>query len=280
MYCIDSILRNGETIHYINCERDASIVILLHGFPDNGFGWDHQIESLKEDFHVVVPFMPGTLNGNIVRDERLTSHELKLDVLDIISRIRKTNSHKIYILGHDLGCFLGNSLVTELNNEVNGLIHINGLGLEQFVDRKMSFTQWAKSSYVLLFQFSLIRRLVKETFFKFILKKAYTKSIVPEADSILKNDRRVLSTIAIYKHLFRTAVKLVGKKVTKISIPTLLIWGKDDAFLNIPSVREVERFYDRGSIRILDGGHWLTRSHPVQINRIIRKTLGLWEERL
>jgi len=280
MYCVDSIFRNGETIHYINCEREASIVILLHGFPDNGFGWDLQIEYLKEKFHVIAPFMPGTLNGNLVSDERLKSSELQLDILEIISQIRKNNSRNIYILGHDLGCFLGNSVVSELNNEVKGLIHINGLGLEQFVSRKMSLSQWLKSSYALLFQFQIIRRLVTGAFGKFILKKAYEKSLVPRNDDILRNDKRVLRSIVLYKHLFQAAVRLVGKRVKKISVPTLLIWGRDDAFLNTPSINEVERFYVQGSVRILDGGHWVTRSHPEQVNRIICKTLGMWEESL
>ncbi len=278
MYCIDSIFRNGETIHFINCERDASIVILLHGFPDNGFGWGNQIESLKEDYHVVVPFMPGTLNGNSVSDERLKSEELRLDILDIITKIRKSNQQKIYILGHDLGCFLGNSLASDENILVNGLIHINGVGLEQFVSRKTSLGQWLKSSYVLGFQFKIVRHLIKEVFNRFVLKTAYQKSQILPDDEILNNDQRVLNTIALYKHLFRSAIKLLGKEVKKINVPTLIIGGRKDVFLNIPTMSEVENFYSQGTVRILDGGHWVTRSHPIQVNRIIRKTLSAWEE--
>jgi pimeloyl-ACP methyl ester carboxylesterase len=283
MYCVDSIYREGEYVHFLNIEAskaDAPIVVLLHGFPDNAFGWELQVDALKGQFHIIAPFMLGTLNDQLISEERINSNELKQDLKAIITKIRNSKSQKIYFIAHDLGSFLSVSLCSEMENEVHGLIHINGLGLDQFVSRKFDLTQWLKSYYILLAQFSLVRTLVKKIMPKYFLKKIYTLSGISANDSLRTNDARVFNSIVIYKHLFRKAINHLGHKNKKISIPSLFIWGKDDSFLNIPTLNEVEKFYKNGVVRILDGGHWVSRSKAAQVNRLILKTIGTWEKTL
>lgn len=281
MYCIDSISRNGEVFHYIDVgssNQNASLVILLHGFPDNAFGWNLQITTLKDHFHVIAPFMPGTLNRHTVPSERLKTEELKKDLFEVLNKVRVSQAQRVYILGHDLGAFLGESFAKDLGQDIKGIIFLNGMGLEQFVSRKFKLTQWFKSYYAFLFQLAFVRALVYEVLPDYFLKKAYDHSIVPLHDEIRNNDNRVLSTIPLYKHLFRDALKFIRKKPGRLTIPALFLWGKDDAFLNIPNLDEVDQFYATGTVRVLDGGHWIMRSRFDQVNRIILKTLNQWEK--
>jgi pimeloyl-ACP methyl ester carboxylesterase len=283
MYCVDSIYRGAEFVHFLNIPAnslDAPLVILLHGFPDNAFGWDLQIEALKGQFHLVAPFMPGTLNDQSVNQKRMHSDELKQDLKFIIAKIRKTKSQKIYFIAHDLGSFLSVDICSEMENEVHGLIHINGLGLDQFVSRKFDLTQWLKSYYVLLVQIFLVRTIVQKIMPAYFLDTIYTLSGLSTGDNLRSNDARVFNSITIYKHLFQKSFGHIGRKNKKISIPSLFIWGKDDAFLNIPNLNEVEKFYHKGVVRILEGGHWVSRSRAQQVNRLILKTLGIWEQTL
>lgn len=281
MYCIDSISRNGEVIHYIDeasFNQNASLVLLLHGFPDNAFGWNLQITPLKDHFHVIAPFMPGTLNSHTVSSERVKTEELIRDLSEILNKVRVSQSQKVYIVAHDLGAFLAEAFAKELEQDIKGIIFLNGMGLEQFVGRKFQLTQWFKSYYAFLFQLAFVRYLVYKVLPGYFLKTAYDQSLLPSHDEIRSNDNRVLSTITIYKHLFRDALKLIGKKPRQLSIPCLFIWGKDDAFLNIPNLNEVDQFYTEGTVRVLDGGHWVMRSHGSQVNRNILKTLIQWEK--
>lgn len=282
MFCIDSVTRNGEIIHYIDegasTKPDVSLIFLLHGFPDNAFGWNLQINALKDHFHVIAPFMPGTLNGDSVPCGRLECEELKKDLSLILNKVKVSEFQKVYIVAHDLGAFLAESVAKDVGQEIKGLIFLNGLGLEQFVSRKFQLTQWLKSYYAFLFQLAFVRYLVHKIMPGYFLKKAYDQSLLPLHDELRKNDNRVLSTITLYKHLFRDSFRILGKKAHRLSVPALFIWGKDDAFLNIPSLNEVDQFYNAGSVRILDGGHWVMRSLPDQVNRIIVKTLNQWEK--
>jgi len=281
VYCIDSITRNGEVIHYIDEEssqQNASVLLLLHGFPDNAFGWNLQITTLKDHFHVVAPFMPGTLNGNTVSSERIRTEELKKDLCQILNKVRVSQSQKVYIIAHDLGAFLAEAFAKDSEQDINGLIFLNGMGLEQFVSRKFQFTQWVKSYYAFLFQLAFVRYLVFKVLPGYFLKTAYDQSLLPLHDELRNNDNRVLSTITLYKNLFRDALKIIGKKPRQLAIPALFIWGKDDAFLNIPNLNEVDQFYIAGAVRILDGGHWVMRTRFDQVNRNILNTLNHWEK--
>lgn len=281
MYCIDSIFRNGEIIHYIDegsSQQNASLVLLLHGFPDNAFGWNLQISSLKDQFHVIAPFMPGTLNGNSVSSERVNTEELKKDLSLILNKVRVSQSQKVYIIAHDLGGFLAEAFAKDLGQDIKGLIFLNGMGLEQFISRKFQLTQWLKSYYAFIFQLAFVRYLVHKGLPGYFLTMAYDQSLLPSHDELRNNDNRVLSTITLYKHLFRDSLKVIGKKTQRLSIPALFIWGKDDAFLNIPTLIEVDQFYTAGTVRILDGGHWVMRSLFDQVNRNILKTLNQWEK--
>ena len=281
MYCVDSIQRNGGTTYFLNIPhlQDAPLLILLHGFPDNAFGWDLQIESLKDSFHIIAPFMPGTLNDELLTDKRITGPELKEDLKNIITKVRKSNEQKIFFISHDLGSFLSVSLFKEMSSDINGLIHINGLGLEQFVSRKWNFTQWTKSYYVLIAQSFVTRFIVSKVLPDYFLQKIYNLSGILTSDNIRhQNDKRVFNTISIYKHLFKDALKTIGKTNHKINTPTLFVWGKDDAFLNIPTLNEVEKFYSHGTVRILNGGHWVMRSKASHVNKILINTLDKWKQ--
>lgn len=281
MFCIDSIYRNEEYIHYLDIpgsEENSPLIILLHGFPDNAFGWDLQISALKGKYHIIAPFLPGTSNDRQVPYERLALEELTADIKEILKKVRQAPEQKVFILAHDLGSFLGVALTKDEDAAISGLIHFNGMGIEQFVDRKFSLTQWLKSYYVIPLQSSLVQYFISKVRPQYFLKRVYDLSGLAQDDGLRHHDRRVFNSIALYQHLLKAAFRTLGKSSSKISIPSLFIWGSKDAFLNIPSLDEVDKFYQKGSVRILDGGHWVMRSRYEQVNRIILKTLGHWEK--
>lgn len=47
-------------VHHPSKKKDATPLLLLHGWPDTFYRYHKVIEALSEDFHVVVPSIPGT----------------------------------------------------------------------------------------------------------------------------------------------------------------------------------------------------------------------------
>lgn len=279
MYCIDSIERNGARVYYINLpanDPNAPILFMGHGFPDNSFGWDKQIEAFRGKYHIIAPFMHGTLNNEEVSEERIQFPELLCDVKTIIESVQSNSGSKIILLGHDLGCFLNHAIYEIYPERIIGIVNLNGLPLPQYVKRKGSFKQWMKSYYILLAQLPIVRSVVKKYAPNFFLKLVYNLSLLSENDEIRTNDRRVFASISIYKLLFRKAIELLTQKPRKVKVPSVFIWGNRDAFLNIPTQDEVDQFHHQGIIRVIRGGHWINRSNSHQVNRILAFTFEGW----
>jgi len=279
MYSINSVFRNNEYVYYIDIpaeSKDAPLLILSHGFPDNAFGWHSQIDKFKGQYHIVAVFMHGTLNNTRVNKKRIESKELILDMLAIIYKTDMSRKKDIYLIGHDLGCFLNNTLYHQLNGRVKGIVNINGLGLQQFYARKFKISQWLKSYYVFLTQLFLTRLLVSKVLPKTFLKLIYKLCKVQKDDPLYNNDERVFRGIYIYRILFKRIFSFLFKKKVKIDTPSLFIWGNRDNFLDIPNLKEVNNFYTKAQVRILPGGHWVHRSQEERTNRILEKSLMTW----
>ncbi len=280
MYCVDSLNRNTRSLYFLTApspRQDAPLIVLLHGFPDSAFGWDLQLDALKSNFQVVAPFLPGTLNGADATTEHVSLAECADDVVALVAAVRK-EGQKVYLVSHDIGCFIAVEALRRGLSPLAGLVHLNGMGLDQFAGRIFSLGQWFKSYYVLLAQIPFVRDLVGRRFPQFFLNYIYDRSQVPSADEIrTQTDRRVFSCMTIYRNLLRRAAQLVGKKIQKIELPTLFIWGNNDAFLESPSEDEVRRHYTHATFRTLNQGHWVLRSNPRQVNRLIIGAITSWE---
>jgi len=249
---------------------------MSHGFPDNAYGWDSQIEEFKGRYHIVAPFMHGTLNNNRIENSRINVAPLIQDVLSIVEYVQVSEETKIILMGHDLGCFLNTAIYRKYKNRTVGIININGLPLAQYFQRKANITQWIKSYYIFIVQSFLSRFVIRKVMPEFFLELIYNLCRLDETDSIRKNDSRVFRGIYIYKVLFLNIFSFFFKEIRKINAPSLFIWGNKDAFLNIPTRDEVEKFHSDAVVRVVEGGHWVLRSNSKHVNRVLETTINRW----
>jgi len=275
MYCINQF----KGIHFIEHNSDKKnlpLLIILHGFPDNAFNLISLVEKHQENFHIVAPFMPGTLNNEKRGLNQFNEMRMVHDLNDLIHFVDRDSSKEIYLLGHDLGCFASVNLYYHLRSRIKGIIHLNGLGLQQFYSRRKSLSQWIKSSYVLTAQFNSVRTLVAKVFPAFFLNMIYRLGQVPNHHELYEFDRKLLSPILIYSTLFKSMRNFFGRRILRIKAPTLFLWGTKDRFLNAPTLDEVDSFYDQAEVRIIPGGHWVHLSNPLHTQKIINKKLSTW----
>ena len=86
-------------------------VVLLHGFPDSGRLWRHQVPALAgAGFQVIVPDLRGY--GRSAKPEAIEAYSLALlarDVMAILADLEITRAH---VVGHDWGAALAWGLAT------------------------------------------------------------------------------------------------------------------------------------------------------------------------
>ena len=60
-----------------------------------------------------------------------------------------------------------------------------------------------------------------------------------------------------------------------MKVPALLIWGKNDQFLDEAMARESLQSCDDGYLEILEtAGHWVQHQQPAQVNNLLSQFFG------
>jgi pimeloyl-ACP methyl ester carboxylesterase len=77
-------------------------LVLLHGFAEDGWIWDQQVEYLKKNHRLIIPDLPGSGRSSLLPAE--TSVEELADFINAILDAEKTE--KCVLVGHSMGGYI------------------------------------------------------------------------------------------------------------------------------------------------------------------------------
>jgi pimeloyl-ACP methyl ester carboxylesterase len=140
---------NGVGIHY-EVAGQGPPVILLHGFPDSGRVWRHQVLALADaGFQVIVPDLRGYGRSDKPGDVAAYAMPyLEADVVAILDQLQVTRAH---VVGHDWGAGIAWRLAILHPDRVDHLAVLSVGHPAAFAGAGLA--QREKSWYMLLFQF-------------------------------------------------------------------------------------------------------------------------------
>jgi pimeloyl-ACP methyl ester carboxylesterase len=124
-------------------------VVLLHGWPDSGRSWRHQVPALAAaGFQVVVADLRG--DGRSGKPEAVAAYSLPVVTGDVLAILADLNIARAHLVGHDWGAALAWQLALIAPGSVD---HLVGLSVGHPVTFRRTLQQREKSWYMLLFQF-------------------------------------------------------------------------------------------------------------------------------
>lgn len=268
---------NGLPLHSLVSDhdyREKPILLFLHGFPDSAWVWLPILRQLSSEYSVIAPFVRGTYEDERparVPRQRYGIESWCLDLLSLLNHQDASKSRKVLIIAHDLGGAYGRTLSDYLGEQTQGLIFINSMGVDQYMSRINNWQQWLKSYYIFLFQLQGVTEFFLKGLHPFSLNFIYDRGKLNEMDTMRDEKKYIFGAVEQYRQILRSAPKHLLKKREPSTIPTLFIWGENDPFLEIPTQYEVDKFYQSSQIRVLDGSHWLMKTHTPKIVRYIQK---------
>ena len=264
---------NGINLHVaLAGPKDGNPVILLHGFPDASFGWDHQIRALAEaGFYVVAPDQRGYNLSD--KPQGAKNYKVNLLVADILSLADALGLPQFNLAGHDWGALVSWSLVDRCPERVKRLAILNVPHpkiMNEFL--KTNRQQLAKSWYAFFFQLPVLpEMLIRMNNWK-MLSSAMCKGL-SEADlnryrAAWSQPGAMTTMINWYRSVFQQTSQ--GAPVKRIQVPTLMIWGKQDPHLMWQMAPESIDLCDDGRLEILeDATHWVHQDMPEKVNRLL-----------
>lgn len=247
------------------------IVFFCHGFPDDPAVWNAQIESLREDYHIIAPYIRGCEHSEHSQDlRRYGSQAILLDHLEIL---RKAASERtpVVVVGHDLGVVHAMTLARSLGPRLAGLLVINGTDIGMFAQRLKDIDQAKRSWYMGLMQLPL----VPEALVRWLPEScAWLASelghLPPQLRDSRHFERRTLGPLNQYRAFAREVPAQTKAMPARIKAPILVLWGRDDQLLVPPDRCEWERVGLDVTIRIVEGGHWLQREKPELVSDLLQ----------
>ncbi len=246
-----------------------SPVVLLHGFPDSGRLWRHQVPALVAAGHrVIVPDLRGC--GSSDKPAELGAYGLAHLVGDVVALLDSVGAPKAHLVGHDWGSVLAWVTAAAAPARVDRLVALSVGHPQAF--REAGFEQREKSWYMLLFQFPRVaeRWLSSNDWANF---RRWARH--PDVDDVIADieaDGSLTSALGWYRANLAPETWLDGGvAVPPVAAPTLGIWSSGDIALTEAQMTGSEAYvtgpwrYER-----IDGaGHWMQLEQPEVINCLL-----------
>ena len=243
-------------------------VVLLHGFPDSGRLWRHQVPALAgAGFRVIVPDLRGY--GRSGKPEGIEAYSLPLlagDVMAILADLEITRAH---VVGHDWGAALAWGLASLAPGSVD---HLVALSVGHPATIRRTRQQREKSWYMLLFQFAGIaeRWLTDDDWANF---RDWAQH--PDAGHVIA-ELEANGSLTPGLNWYRANVppeSWVRPPVAlpPVQAPTMGVWSTGDFALTETQMTDsAENVAGPWRYERLDGpGHWMQLDAPDRVNALL-----------
>jgi epoxide hydrolase 4 len=276
------IATNGIHLHVAEAGPSSGpLIFLLHGFPEFWYGWRNQIEPLSAlGFHVVAPDQRGYNLSD--KPKGVASYDLDLLAADVIGLADHFGREAFSVAGHDWGAAVGWWLAGQHPGRVQRFIAMNAphpaVWVEAMRDNPI---QRQKSSYVRLFRIPRLaevliglnrRKALSKGFRDSVREGAFTDLDLKEYQRAWSQRGTLTATINYYRALLRKP--LAPAMEYRIWSPTLIIWGKRDAYA-VPELAESSKsLCDKGRIVWLNqSSHWVQHDEPDRVTELLTEFL-------
>jgi pimeloyl-ACP methyl ester carboxylesterase len=258
---------DGIGIEY-DVTGDGQPVLLLHGFPDSGRLWRHQVPALAgAGFRVIVPDLRGY--GRSGKPEAVEAYSIPVlagDVLAILDSLEITRAH---VVGHDWGAGLAWALASFVPDRVD---HLVALSVGNPVTFLRTLEQRQKSWYMLLFQFPGVaeRWLTGNNWANF---RAWADH--PDTDQVIA-ELAATGSLTPGLNWYRANIppeSWAGPplQLPPVTAPTMGVWSSGDiALTEVQMTDSAQNVSGPWRYERLDGpGHWLQLEAPDRLNALL-----------
>jgi pimeloyl-ACP methyl ester carboxylesterase len=292
---------NGTGIEY-QVTGDGPPVVLLHGFPDSGRLWRHQVPALADaGFEVIVPDMRGY--GRSDKPAEVEAYRMNLLVGDVLAVLDDAGAERAHVVGHDWGASVAWATALMAAKRVERLVALsvghpatffaNGSAPHEKPSEhhekpsehhekpsehhEKTFAQQEKSWYMLLFQFPEIAEewLSRDGWANFRTWISH-----PDADAVvaeLEASGSLTAALNYYRANMRPAFFLQRPlEMPQVQAPTMGVWSSGDpALTEGQMIRSASQVSGPWRYERLDGpGHWMQLEAPDVVNRLLIDFLG------
>lgn len=272
---------NGIRLHVLqDGPKDGPLVILLHGFPEFSYAWKQQIPFLMSaGYRVWVPDQRGYNLSD--KPNGLAAYSLDELAADVVGLIDAAGQARVFLVGHDWGAAVAWWIAAKYPERLSKMVVMNVPHGAVMRKHLRGLAQLQKSWYIFFFQIPwLPEMLAQRNRWNLIVKllKASSRRGTFTHDDLDKYREAWSQPKAFQAMLnwYRAFVQKPPKPPTtsRISVPTLLIWGAKDTALGREMAQPSIDLCDDGQLVFIEeASHWVQHEAAEQVNKLIENFL-------
>jgi epoxide hydrolase 4 len=271
---------NGIRLHYVT-DGSGELMLMLHGFPEFWYSWRHQIKEFSEDYKVVAFDLRGYNDSD--KPAKSSAYVMSELLADVKGAIEALGYGTCILVAHDWGGAIAWQFAYAYPDMVSKLIVMNSPHPAKFSEDLRTPQQLLKSWYIFFFQLPFL----PEWWFAFndygAIASAFTssaidKSAFTEADIEAYKDAAakrgaLTAMINYYRNILQTG-EMNARNWGAIEIPTLMIWGENDAALGKELTYGTESYVKHLTLKYIPNcSHWVQQEQPKLVNQYMREFL-------
>jgi epoxide hydrolase 4 len=276
-------------LHYVS-RGQGKPILFLHGFPQFWFLWRRQLADLGADHAVYAPDMRGY--NLSCRPEEVEAYRMRHLLADVREMVEELDLAPLTLVGHDWGGIVSWAFALKYPEMLERLVIIDGPPPFTWNrDLRESPKQRDAVNYMLEFSkpspepeemlaakdFSLMDDLMLRIGGRGAQLSDAERALYHEAWSqpgALRGGLNYYRAARMGEQVAAGGVpEEYASKITSqtVSVPTLVIWGENDAALLPSLTRGLSEWVPQLRVEIVRGaGHWVPYERPDQVNALIR----------
>lgn len=204
-------------IHYRKC-GSGDILVLIHGFPEDGGLWKEMITLLQQDFTLIIPDLPGVgMSADI--DNGVTIDDLATTIKSILD---EEGVEQAVIAGHSMGGYTAMSFAAQYPERLKGLSLVHSTATADTEEKKETRRKAIK----------LLQKGGKEAFVKGMIPNLFSEGYIAankatiEAQISHAMEVKTESMISFYNAMINRPNRV--ETLSAVHVPIQWIIGKED----------------------------------------------------
>lgn len=263
--------------------KQATPLILIHGWPETSYCWHHVAQRLDSDFRILAVDLRGAGHSNRALDKALyTKYNLGLDILSVTDKL---GIEEFYLAGHDWGSAVAQEIALNHGERIKKLCLLNMVIINnekgkqaayQVLGKKLFYSFWYQWFQNLKGLPEVLIKDKEDAWVRFFMR-GMANDIPEESIKKYVESYKVEHSITCAANLYRTMGEDFSRWKTyqdqKFQMPTKMIYGNLDPVIIKEYLIDIESCFVDISIIELDTGHFIVDEKPEEVAAIMKEFL-------
>jgi len=255
-------------------KQENPTLLFLHGFGENRHTWRFLVPKLGMNYHLIMVDLKGFGDSPKTKDDYYSVYDQAYIVNEFIKERKLKN---ITLVGRSFGG--GISLVLALlqkdkliENRVKKLILIDTMSYKQNLPSMLRDLKTPILGYLGIHLLSN-RYMAKEAYkYAFYNNDLIPKNSIKYSSIYLSFPQAKYAYLKTVNQLIPDDIERMEKRFSEITLPTLILWGKEDVAIRVDKAYRLHREIKNSSLKVFKhAGHMLQEEVPKLVNGAIIK---------